>query len=379
MTRTPPKPIPVSIVTGFLGSGKTTLLNRILKDDTMAGSAVIVNEFGDVGLDHLFIDGGDEGIIELAAGCLCCTIRGDLVRTLEDLLRAFDNKRIDRLDRIVIETTGLADPVPVLQAIMQHPYLVLRYRLDGVITLVDAVNGLATLQNHKEAVRQVAMADHLIVTKTDMSQGEAQKPQLLETLRSLNPSAVQSIADDTKPVAGELIHCGLYNPETKTPDVKKWLAEDSHHEHKHHHSHDHHEHEHDSRNHHHHDVNRHSDTIRSFSLSTDQALTPQALEMFLDLLQSAHGPKLLRVKGIIKLSDDLDKPVLIHAVQTVQHPLLRLEQWPDKDTRTRIVFITENLSKEYVQKLFDALLNKPSIDTPDRAALIDNPLAVHGM
>lgn len=146
--------LPMTVITGFLGSGKTTLLNRLLKDPAMAGAAVIINEFGEVGIDHLLVETADEGIVEMSSGCLCCTIRGDLIDTLVGLLGRRDDGRVKPFDRVVIETTGLADPAPVLHTVMNHPYLVERFRLDGVVTLIDAVNGMATLDNHAEAVKQ---------------------------------------------------------------------------------------------------------------------------------------------------------------------------------------------------------------------------------
>ena len=156
------------MLTGFLGAGKTTLLNRLLRDPALADTAVIINEFGDVAIDHLLVEQSSDGVIQLSDGCLCCTVRGDLVDTLADLVDRLQTGRIDRLSRVVIETTGLADPAPVLQSIMAHPALVQAYRLDGVVTLVDAVNAQATLDTHVEAVKQVAVADRIVVTKADL-------------------------------------------------------------------------------------------------------------------------------------------------------------------------------------------------------------------
>src|SRR3954465_10437394 len=163
----PAEPIPLSVLTGFLGAGKTSLLNRLVRDPALAGTAVIINEFGEIGLDHLLVKSISDNMVLLQSGCLCCTLRGDLVSALEGLLRDLDNGRIE-FRRVILETTGLADPAPVLQTAMAHPYLVMRYRLDGAIAVVDAVNGGATLDQHLEAVKQVAVADRLVLTKTDL-------------------------------------------------------------------------------------------------------------------------------------------------------------------------------------------------------------------
>ena len=189
-TAGPIEPIPLSVFTGFLGAGKTTLLNRLLKDPAMRDAAVLVNEVGDIGIDHSLYEIVEEGVILLASGCLCCAVRGDLVNSLENLLRARDNGRCKPFNRVVIETTGIADPASVIHIIMTQPYLTLRYRLDGVVTLVDAVNGMKTLDAYEEALKQAAMADRIVITKTDLPEGAAALPALRARLRKLNPAAV---------------------------------------------------------------------------------------------------------------------------------------------------------------------------------------------
>ncbi|PLX38384.1 MAG: GTP-binding protein [Hyphomicrobiales bacterium] len=381
-------PIPITILTGFLGAGKTTILNQLLKDPALSDAAVIINEFGEIGLDHLLVEEADDGIVELSSGCLCCTIRGDLVTTLENFLRRLDNGRLDHLSRIVIETTGLADPAPILHAVMGHPYLVLRYRLDGVVTVVDAVNGMATLDTQDEAVKQVAVADRLVLTKTDLVEAADTLPALLARLKRLNPGAPVLDAPAGEATTEALLSCGLYDPQRKIPDVARWLNDEafrdqaSHDHGNHDHPLDGHENGHKSHNdghaHHHYDVNRHDDRIRAFTLATDRAVPATALEMFLDLLRSAHGPKLLRVKGVIKIAEDPDHPVVVHGVQQVFHPPATLAAWPDDDHRTRLVFITRDMPEGFIRRMFDAFTGALAPDTPDPQAMTDNPLAISG-
>jgi len=353
-------PIPVSVVTGFLGAGKTSLINRILADPAMRNTAVVINEFGEVGLDHLLVEKTDDNIFEMSSGCLCCTIRGELVETLIKLIEKRDRGEVLPFERLVIETTGLADPAPVLHTVMNHPYLVERYRLEGVITAVDAANGEATLDAHAEAVKQVAVADRIVITKADLlvgREGEDRLHAIIARVRKLNPAArLLEVQRDVTPE--RLFNTGLYDPQSKRPEVGRWLAAEAYepdarrgrrHRHGHHHEHD-----------HAHDVNRHDDHIRAFCVTSEQAIEPWGFELFCDLVRSYHGPNLLRMKAIVKLSDDPERPLVVHGVQHIFHPPVRLAAWPDADRRSKLVFITRDIDKAEIDKLFAAFTDPVS-------------------
>jgi G3E family GTPase len=353
-------PIPVAVLTGFLGAGKTTLLNSLLKDPVLSNTAVIINEFGEIGIDHLLVEKSSEGIVEMASGCLCCTIRGDLIDTMRNLLERRDAGTLKPFDRIVIETTGLADPAPVLHTLMREPMLVARCQLEGVITVVDAVNGEATLDAHIESVKQVAVADRVVLTKLDLlsgREGEDQLFSIIARIRKLAPGARMLTTHRNEATAERLFNMSLYDPASKSLDVKSWLQAEAHAAH---------------HRHHHHDVNRHDDHVRSFSFAEDRPISAAGLDMFLDLLASFHGANMLRMKGIVKVAEDPSKPVILHGVQHVFHPPVRLPAWPDSDHRTRLVFIVKDIERHLVEDLFRAFTDQVSA-----AAMTDKTLSLN--
>jgi G3E family GTPase len=334
--------VPVTVLTGFLGAGKTTVLNHLLRQPALAGTAVLVNEFGEIGLDHLLVEKLDENTVLLNAGCLCCTVRGDLSRALQDLL---PRVTAGEVRRVVIETTGLADPAPILATLMSDPVAARAYRLDGIVTVVDAVNGTTQLDAQPEAVRQVAVADRIVLSKTDLADPAA----LRERLHRLNPGAPLLAAVHGEVNATALLHAGLFDPDSKIPDVRGWLDAEAYADTQHHHSpgqppiksgaggm--------------HHDPNRHDARIAAFCLTFDQPLHWQGIATWLDMLIATRGESLLRIKGILNLAGH-DRPVAIHGVQHLFHPPVLLSAWPDGDPRTsRLVFITRDLPRDVIEE-----------------------------
>ena len=330
-----PETTPVTLLTGFLGAGKTTLLNRLLRQPELARSAVLVNEFGEIGLDHLLVEKLDDTTVLLNAGCLCCTVRGDLARVLREML---PRARRGEISRIVIETTGLADPVPILATLLSDPVAASAYRLDGIVTVVYAVNGESHLDVQEEAVRQVALADRIVVSKADLTDPAGLRCRL----RRLNPGA--PVVESTHGVVDPafVLNAGLFDPSVKSPDVRGWLDaaafETAH-------------------AHHHHDPNRHDARIAAFCVSLDEPIDWPPLAMWLEMMVASKGEHLLRIKGIVNVKGE-DRPVVIHAVQHLIHPAVKLRAWPAGDPRTsRLVFITRDLPRAVIEDGLKAFQN----------------------
>ena len=326
----------MSIVTGFLGSGKSTLINKLLKRPDMNKVAVVVNEFGEQSIDHDLIQVSSEQMMLLNNGCLCCVLRGDLQETLRDLFVKRRMGEIIDFERVIIETTGLADPAPVMQTLMSDTMLQGQYRLDCVVTLVDAVNGLHQIETMSEPVKQAALADRIVITKTDLTDA-ATLAELERRVRELNPQVPMKHAVNGEIDLPFLIDVGLTNARSRLQDVERWMGAETHYGH-------------DEDDH----AHRHDTRVKSFSLRYEKPFTWAAFSQSLEVLTALRGPDLLRVKGLVNV-EGRQGPLVIQGVQHLFHPPIELAGWPSEDKTTRIVFITRGIDRQMVENLFAAI------------------------
>lgn len=322
---------PVTLLTGFLGSGKTTLLRRLLTDPALANAAVLINEFGEIGLDHHLLERIDDNMVLLQSGCLCCTVRGELSDAIRDLHSKRERGEIAPFDRIVIESTGLADPFPVLSTLKADPVLRHHFKAAGVVTTVDAVNAGAQLSTYRESMRQVAVADLIVLTKTDIAE-EAQTELVTSLVRRINIDAPLMASDDTFNVARMLEGAETAHASSQQSPGGFYCDDPG-----------------DAPR----DAGDHPDGIRSFVLVSEGAVDWTAFGIWLTMLLNRHGDRILRVKGILSLAGE-EFPVAIHGVQHLVHPPVHMASWPGGDKRSRIVFIADGISPELIERSFNA-------------------------
>ena len=326
--------IPVSIITGFLGSGKTTLINRLLRQPEMNRVAVVINELGEIGVDNELVEVSSEQMMLLNNGCLCCVLRGDLQETLRDLFLKRRNGEIIDFDRVMIETTGLADPAPVMQTLITDTLLLEQYRLDCVVTLVDAVNVSGQLDQFTEPVKQIALADRLVITKSDLIDG-SQLERLETRLNELNPRAPVRIALKGEIDLAFLIDVGLKRTSARLEEIERWLGDTDGHSHEG-------------------DSHRHDEHVKTFVLRLEKPMSWATFTQCMEVLTALRGPDLLRVKGLVNV-EGKPGPMVVQGVQHLFHPPLELAAWPGDDRSTRLVFITRGITRESVMQLFSVV------------------------
>ena len=326
--------IPIIVITGFLGSGKTTLLNKMLKHPSLGDAAVLINEFGDVGLDHLLVEAVDDGVVVLESGCICCTIREDLKKTILNLHDRRSKGEIPPFRRMVIETTGLADPAPILFTLMSDTQLRYHYRLGMVVATVDLVNGWFQLDQNEECVKQVTVADRIVLTKSDIAE-TGETIRLQKRLVRINSSAdfITAVAGDLD--VERLLTADLYDPERKGEEVLRWLRDE---ESRAGEAHDNHA----------VDTGRHDAHIHSFCIIQEEPIDWTAFGIWLTMLLHTHGEDILRVKGMLNVVG-VETPVIVNGVHHIIHPPFHLNSWPSKDQRSRIVFIVRDLQRTQIE------------------------------
>jgi len=347
----------VSLVTGFLGSGKTTFINAALRAPDLAKTVVVVNEFGEVGLDHKLFASSSDSVVVLENGCLCCTVRSDLVGTLNSLYHARQAGEIPSFDNVVIETSGLAEPGAVLQAFLSEPTLDGLYRIASVVTLADAFNWRKTAEAHDEAVRQVALADQIRITKLDLvDDKESAASRLLLELRRINPSAEIAEIDWSAAAIAKLLTNPGFDTSDPLADPRPWLgaqahqnAADGHHAQR--------DDPHDHHDHHDHEASSHLEGrgIENFVLTRESPLTREEAQFLLDGIAQNLGAGLLRVKGLLNIAEEPGRPAVVQGAQHLLHTMTWLDRWPDADHRTRVIFITQGIQRDNLRDIIDLL------------------------
>jgi G3E family GTPase len=327
--------IPVNLVTGFLGSGKTTLLQRLLASPELGNAAVLVNELGEVGLDHHLLQRVDDTMVLLKSGCLCCTIRGDLSDAIRGLYDRRERGALPPFDRLVIETTGLADPAPIVATLMADPVIRHHFRLGNIITVVDGQHGRSNLETYEESRKQVAVADRIVISKSDITKGD-EIEQLRAQLRKLNRAAIHLDGKRDRLLPAQLMASDVHDPVAAKDEVRLWLASDV-----------------DSHAGHDHDANQHGADITAFCISLNEPLDWTAFAVWLTMLLNRHGQNVLRVKGMLYIAG-VATPVIIHGVQHTIHPPTHLAMWPEGRPGTRLIFIAKGLTRDRVQESLEA-------------------------
>lgn len=332
--------IPVTVLTGFLGSGKTTVLNHLLRQPGMDEVVAIINEFGEVGLDHLLVETSEERFALLDNGCVCCSVREDLVTLLGELSSRETIGKLPPIRRILIETTGLADPVPVLHTLMTAPTVVGRYRIDGVVVTVDAANAVRTLDNHDEAVKQIAVADRILLTKADLADATSveELEELEERIGRINPTVPVVRVNHGRIEPRVVFEAGLFAPDTRSGQVAGWFAAATRATATHSQASSHHEH------------HAHGSKVSSFSLIVNEPIRWASFSRWLDYVAALKGDDLLRFKALINIEDRPQGPVVVHAVQHVLHPPIALDAWPSDDRSSRLVFIVRDIPAEAIER-----------------------------